>query len=86
MPSDSNLKNHHISILPFWNRGTQSASLIHRETNIPLSTIYYSIDKLKQTGALKHRGENGRPRVFGGKEKNIIVQYIRYNNEITLMK
>ncbi|CAF1461875.1 unnamed protein product [Rotaria sordida] len=65
-------------------RGIRSASLIHRETNIPLSTIYYNIDKLKQTGSLKHRDENRRPRVLGGKEKKAIGQYIRYNNEITL--
>ncbi|CAF4133170.1 unnamed protein product, partial [Rotaria sordida] len=66
--------------------GIRSASLIHREANIPLSTIYYNIDKLKQTGALKHRDENGRPRVLGGKEKKAIGQYVRYNNEITLNK
>ncbi|CAF4079820.1 unnamed protein product, partial [Rotaria sordida] len=53
--------------------GIRSASLIHRETNIPLSTICYNIDKLKQTGSLKHRGENRRPRVPGGKEKKLLV-------------
>jgi transposase len=84
MPSTSNLKNDHISVLYYWNKGIRSASLIHRETNIPLSTIYYNIDRLKQTGSLKHRGENGRPRVLGGKERKAIGQYIRYNNEITL--
>ncbi|CAF4146785.1 unnamed protein product, partial [Rotaria sordida] len=64
--------------------GIRSASLIHRETNIPLSTIYHNIDKLKESGSLKHRGENGRPRPLGGKEKKAIGQYIRNNNEITL--
>ncbi|CAF4306779.1 unnamed protein product, partial [Rotaria sordida] len=33
---------------------------------------------------LKHRGENGRPRVLSGKEKQAIGQYVRYKNEITL--
>ena len=61
-----------------------SASLIHRETNIPLSTIYYNINKLKQTDSFKHRGKNGRPRVLSNKERKVIGQYIRYNNEITL--
>src|SRR5579862_5410075 len=84
MQSTSNLKHHHISILSFWNRGIRSASLLHCETNIPLSTIYYNIDKLKQTGPLKHRGKNGRPCVPGGKEKRTIGQYIRYHDEITL--
>ena len=73
MPATSNLKSYHISILSFWNRGIPSASLIHRETNISLSTIYYNIDKLKQTRSLKHRGENGRPRVLDGKEQKKLL-------------
>ncbi|CAF5023773.1 unnamed protein product, partial [Rotaria sp. Silwood1] len=64
--------------------GIRSACVIHRGTNISLSTIYYNIDKLKQAGSLKHQGENGRLRVLGRKEKKAIGQYIRYNNEITL--
>lgn len=63
------LKNHQNSILHYWNKGTRSASFVYRETNIPLSTIYYDIDKLKQTGSLKHRGGNGRPRVLDGRDK-----------------
>ena len=62
----------------------ECASFIHRETSVPLSTIYYNIDKLKQTGSLKLRGGNGRPRVLDGREKNAIGQYIRRNNEINL--
>ncbi|CAF4026114.1 unnamed protein product, partial [Rotaria sp. Silwood1] len=80
MPSTSNLKNHHISVLYYWNKGIRFSSLIHRETNIPLSTIYYNIDNLKQAGSLKHRGENGRPRVLYEKERKAIDQYIRYSN------
>ena len=78
------LKSHQISILYFWNKGIRSASTIHRETNIPLRTIYYNINKLKQTNSLKHRGGNGRPCVLGDKEKRSIGQYIRRNNEITV--
>ena len=84
MTPSCHLKNHHISMLYFWNKGIRSASVIHRETNIPLSTIYYNIDKLKQTNSLKHQGGNGRPRVLSGIEKKAIGQYIRRNNEITL--
>ncbi len=78
MSSTSNLKNHHISVLSIWNRGIRSTSLIHRETSIPLSTIYHNIDKLKGEGSLKHRGKNGRTRALGKKEKKAISQYIRY--------
>ena len=84
MTSSSDLKNHHISILYFWNKGVRSAPAIHRETNIPLRTIYYNINKWKQTNSLKHRGGNGRPRVLSEIEKKAISQYIRRNNEIIL--
>ena len=84
MTSSSDLKKHHISILHFWNKGVRSARVIHRETNIPLRTIYYNINKLKQTNSLKHRGGNGRPRVLRGIEKKAIGQYIRRNDVITL--
>jgi transposase len=84
MTSSSNLKNHHISILYYWNKGIRAAPAIHRETKIPLRTIYYNINKLKQTNSLKHRGGNGRPRVLSEIEKIAIGQYIRRNNEITI--
>jgi len=49
MTLSSNFKNNHISILHYWNQGIRSASDIHRKTNIPLRTIYYNINRLKQT-------------------------------------
>ena len=69
MTSTSHLKNHHISILYWWNKGIRSGRAIHRETNIPLRTIYHNINKLKQTNSLKHRGGNGQPSVLDGTEK-----------------
>ncbi len=84
MTSSSDLKNHHISILHYWNKGIRSAPVIHRKTNIPLRTIYYNINKLKQTNSLKHRGENGRPSMLGDAITKAIGQCIRHNNEIML--
>ena len=84
MTSSTDLKNYHISILHYWNKGVRSARAIHHKTKIPLRTIYYNINKLKQTNSLKHRGGNGRPSVLRQIEKNAIAQYIRRNNEITL--
>jgi len=62
-------KNHHISILYYWSKGVQSARTIHHETNIALRTIYYTINKLKQTNLLTDRGGHGRPRAVSGIEK-----------------
>jgi transposase len=84
MTSSTDLKKHHISLLHYWNNGIRSARVIHRETNIPLRTIYYNINKLKKTNSLKHRGGNGRPIVLCPIEKKAIGQYIRRNNEITV--
>ena len=75
MTSSSDLKKHHISILCFWNKGVRSAPAIHRETNIPLRTIYYNINKLKQTNSLKHRCGNGWRRVLSGIEKKLSSIY-----------
>ena len=69
MKQSSQLKNHHIAILYWWNKGIRSGRAIHQKTDIPRSTIYYNINKLKQTNSLKHRGGNGRPRVLSGIEK-----------------
>ncbi len=80
MTSSTDLKKHHISLLHYWNNGIRSARVIHRETNIPLRTIYYNINKLKKTNSLKHRGGNGRPIVLCPIEKKAIGQYIRRNN------
>ena len=76
------MKNHHKSILYYWNKGVRTAPAIHRETNIPLRTIYYSSNKLKQVNSLEHRDGNGRPLGLSGIERKAIGQYIRCNNEI----
>ncbi len=84
MTSPSDLKNHHISLLHYWNKGIRSAPVIHLKANIPLRTIYYNINRLKETNSLKYRGENVRPSVLGGTIKKAICQCIRRNNEIML--
>ena len=86
MTSSTDLKNHHISILHYWNKGVRSARAIHHKTKIPLRTIYYNINKLKQTNSLKHRGGNGRPRVLRKIEKNAIAQYIPIENLWSIVK
>ena len=83
MTSSTNLKNHHISILHYWNQGIRSARDIRIEAKILLRTIYYNINKLNQKSSLKNGGGNGRPSVFCTIGKKAIGQYVRRNNEIT---
>ena len=80
----ANLSNAQISILHYWNNGIRSAHFIHRETKIPLSTVKYSIKKLRETKSLKHRGGNGRPCAISSTDSTAIAQYIRRDNETTL--
>ncbi len=69
MTSSCDLKNHHISNLYYWNKGIRSALFIHRENCISLRTIYYNINKSKQTNSLKHLGGNDRPRMHRETDK-----------------
>ena len=62
----------------------RSTHFIHRETKIPLSTVKYNIEKLKETNSLKHRGYNGCPRVISIVGSRAIDQYIHRDNETTL--
>ena len=50
------------TILHLWNEGICNGHEIHTHTNIPLSTIYDNIKKLKKTGTVEHKGGNGRPK------------------------
>ena len=47
------------ALLQLWNNGIRNAMEIHARTNIPLTTIYDNIRKLKKTGTLEHARGNG---------------------------
>ena len=38
------------TLLHLWNKGVRDSKEIHRRTNIPLSTIYDNLKKLKNSG------------------------------------
>jgi sugar-specific transcriptional regulator TrmB len=40
-------------IQQLWNQGIQNAMEIHNRTNIPLSTIYDNLKKLKNSGTIQ---------------------------------
>jgi transposase len=73
-----------ISILHFLNLNIRSGLTIHRNTDIPVSTIKYNLKNFEETKSLEHRGGNGRPRLISVLDNVSISQYIRRNNEITL--
>jgi len=76
-------------ILHLWNEGVRCASEIQRRTNIGLSTIYYNLKKLKETGDVAQKPRTGRPKKITNNVSKVIGQQIRRNpivstNDLTL--
>jgi len=71
-------------ILSFWNQGKRSAKKIHTATKIPLSTIYYNLQKLKKVGNVKQSKGAGRPAVITRELSQKIRRYLEKNPSISL--
>jgi len=70
-------------ILHLWNEGIRNGQEIYRRTNIPLSTIYDNIKKIKEKGTVDHAQGNGHPRKITERTSKIIGQSIRRNDSIS---
>lgn len=81
--SFSNIKTSNETLLDLWNNGIRNAKELHKLTNIPLSTIYDNIKKIKKNGNVKHAGGNGRPRKITGNASRALGQFIRNNTSIS---
>src|SRR5437016_1125333 len=64
------------TLLHLWNEGIRDASELHSHTHIPLSTIYYNINKLEKNGSVDHKLGNGRPRKITANVSCAISQYV----------
>jgi transposase len=71
------------SILHLWNTGIRKAKEIHARTNIPLTTIYDNIRKLKKTGTVDHARGNGRPKKITAKASRALGQYVRRDTSLS---
>jgi transposase len=71
------------TILHLWNNGVCKANEINNRTNIPLSTIYDNIKKLKTTGNLDHARGNGRKKKITAEASKALGQYIRRDSSIS---
>ena len=65
------------AICLLWNRGIHSAREIKRRTNIGLSTIYYNLKKLEETGGVAQKKGAGRPKKITSSVARTIGQFIR---------
>ena len=71
------------TLLYLWSEGVRNARELHACTNIPLSTIYDNIKKLKKTGTTKHAGGNGRHRKITGNASKALGQYNRRDTSLS---
>src|SRR6266545_4254258 len=72
---------HHL-----WNSGIRNAAEIRRRTNIPRSTIYFNLKKLKETGSVTHKKRSGRPKKITSESSKALGQYIRRNPAVSSRK
>ena len=65
------------AIQQLWNQGIWNAMEIHNRTNIPLSTIYDNLKKLKNSGTIQRIEGSGRPKKITANASRALGQYIR---------
>ena len=71
------------TLLYLWNDGVRNARELHARTNIPLSTIYDNIKKLKKTGTTNHAGGNGHPRKIIRNASKVLGQSIQRDTSLS---
>ena len=81
--SFSNKKTSHEVLLQLWNNDIHNAKELHQLTNIPLSTIYDNIKKIKKDGTIKHAGGNGRPKKITASASRVLGQYVRRDTSLS---
>ncbi|CAG8698663.1 13833_t:CDS:1, partial [Funneliformis mosseae] len=74
------------SIQHLWNSGITNAAEIRRRTNIPRSTIYLNLAKLKKTGSIIHKKRPGLPQKITSESSKALGQYIRRNPAVSSRK
>jgi transposase len=74
------------AICLLWDKGIRSAREIKRRTDIGLSTIYYNLKKLKETGGVAQKKGAGRPKKITSSVTRAISQFIRRTPTISVGK
>ncbi|CAB5314819.1 unnamed protein product [Rhizophagus irregularis] len=79
----TNKKTSHEVLLSLWSNGIHNAKELHNLTNIPLSTIYDNIKKIKKNGTIEHAGGNGRPKKITASASRTLGQYVRHDTSLS---
>src|ERR1044071_3658284 len=85
MRTNNNITNAQV-IQRLWNSGIRKAAEIERQTDIPRSTIYFNLKKLKRTGSTVHKKRSGRPKKITSGNSKALGQYVRRNPAISSIK
>lgn len=70
------------TILQLWNEGVCKGTEIHKITNIPLSTIYDNIKKLRKDETVSRKKGSGHPKKITGSFSRSLGQSIRRGTSV----
>jgi transposase len=71
------------TILHYWLKGIHSAKTVHKKAGIPLRTVERNFKKLRETGTVEHKRENGRPSKVVESVSRAIGQHVRRDTAVS---
>src|SRR6266498_5886739 len=77
------LEQHHTAVTSLWHVGVRNAKTLHKQTSVPLSTIYDYLKKLKMGYSLNPLPRSGRPKKLTPKKRRHLGQLISQNKYLT---
>ena len=75
-----NTTPNHFTIV---DKGISKGTEIHKITDIPLSTIYDNLKKLKENNTVSRKKGSGRPKKITGKFSKNLGQYVRRDTSVS---
>src|SRR6266542_3271923 len=73
------LEQRRTAITSLWNSGVRDAKTLHKQTSVPLSTIYDYLKKLKMGYSLDPLPRSGRPKKLTPKKRHHFGQLVSQN-------
>src|SRR6266540_1938804 len=77
------LEQHHTAVTSLWHVGVRDAKTLHKQTSVPLSTIYDYLKKLKMGYSLDPLPRSGRPKKLTSKKCRHLGQLVSQNKYST---
>ncbi|CAG8436348.1 4024_t:CDS:2 [Scutellospora calospora] len=71
------------AIQQLWDKGIRSANKIRKRTNLPRSTIYFNISKLKKNGSVAHQKRSGHPTKISSRITKALIKQVKKEPSIS---